>query len=195
MADLREAFLQAAANNPDSEIGAQVGQIARAVTRDEHQDARFQTIGRKFNSLGNAAYQLSANSFRYRGERNMEILKGQWRRLMADFSAYPPQRKEELLHAFAEGLHLMRDGLDPRHRDILETGMALGNTQASRLLQIPEQFKVNVFTGAVAIYEDLKIGQIVVYQAQVVVASGGRLSVEQAIETTAKLLPIRTPKA
>lgn len=118
MADLREAFLKAADKKSESNLSGQIRRSAKRAIAEDSQDRRFATLGRKFQSFGNIAYQLSVNRIYCRGESRPEVLRDQWKRLEGEFLQSPEPRRVQMLEAFADGLRLREDNLDDRYQDI-----------------------------------------------------------------------------
>lgn len=155
MVDLREALLKAARTNPQNPLARQVRQAAADARIDEHQDRRFEAIGRRYNALGNAQYQIAMRPVSYRGESDANVWRSQWRELQREFPSYPPVRQAEVLMAFAKGLRVNGTELDARYRDFFEMAESFGVPIRK---QNDSQFtrQASIFLSAIAFYEQIR---------------------------------------
>lgn len=153
MADLREAFLKAANEKSGSNLAGQIRRSVQSARAEDSQDRRFVSLGRKFQSLGNAAYQLSVRSLSYRGESRPDVLRGQWKVLEGEFLQSPETRRVQMLEAFADGLRLTKNNLDSRYQDLFDTArLLIGRDLVSEAKVTGIDIRARIFLNALDAY-------------------------------------------
>lgn len=112
MSDIREAFLRAAGENPQSEFVNDVyGANSRAVKADRER-ASFEKACREANIIGHMWFKLRADPMIPYGGKvgwNLEDVKGKWGKLKPYLVQTDDRQRGAVLMKMAEGMRLLRE--------------------------------------------------------------------------------------
>lgn len=115
---MREAFLRAAQNNPDSELARETKKALPAIRKDIKHKAQTEALFRKVKFLGHAYFSLVIDGFGAPSARQKlgidigEVLK-QWQQLQPRLLQMENEERVKTLEHLATGMKLLRDRPHP----------------------------------------------------------------------------------
>ncbi len=122
---MREAFLEAAKNNPGSELAIETKKVLPAIRKDFQHKAQTEALFRKVNFLGYAYFSLVIDRFGAPSARQKlgidigEVLS-QWQGLQPRLLQMENEERVKALEHLAIGMKLLRDKPHPVYRSIQE---------------------------------------------------------------------------
>lgn len=184
---MREAFLKAAENNP--EAASQIHQSVKRAQQADREDRKYAALGRNYNLLGIALYQINIRSFTYKGERDPKFLRAQWQQLRRDFNFAPEERRVQLLTNFAEGLRVTGETLHPSYSDFFNMMSGLfGLDKIKQAETSGYEIQAEIFMDGIWSYENPNLTERLRFEQQLKQGATKPVTIEDAITKTAQLL-------
>lgn len=191
MADLREALLKAARDNPESEIAGQVYSANPRVIKDERDQSVFGRWCREANMVGHMWFKLRADplvAFDRKVDWNLEDVRAKWRKLEPFLLRVTDEKRGELLLKMAEGMRLLRDRPHDNYDGMAQAASFLvtGEFRGEVEREFIKRLYPKVFSRAIQDLADLDL----TYELFSVGNPRQRTDIRMTVESVSKLLPI-----